>query len=125
MSRASTAATVRAVKYFLLLAFALLAACENTRTRKDPDSDKVSRKYTQLTVTDPRGDVISEWIAEGHVKKFDQGYTIKAVERHTAPPSPTTSQYPNGRISSVVGPNIILEDVEKPDWLKKLDGEKK
>ena len=121
MSRASPAATFRAVKYFLLLAFALLAACETTR----PEKESPTQKYTKITVTDPQGDLISEWIAEGHVKKFDQGYTIKAVERHTAPPSPTTSQYPNGRISSVVGPNIILEDVEKPDWLKKLDGEKK
>ncbi len=123
MSRGNTAATVRAVKYFLLLAFAFLAACENTRTRKDSDSDKDPQKYTKVTVTDPRGELISEWIAEGRVKKFDQGYTIKAVERHTAPPSPTTAQYPNGRISSVVGPYIILEDVEKPDWLKRLDGE--
>ena len=124
MSRAHAAATVRAVKYLLLLAFALLAGCETTRT-KDSDADKDGRKYTKLTVTDLTGDIVSEWIAEGRVKKADQGYTIKAVERHTAPPDPTTSHYPNGRISTVAGQNIILEDVEKPEWLKKLDGEKK
>ena len=124
MSRTSTAATVRAVKYFLLLAFALLAACENTRTKMESDSANDSRKYTKLSVTDPSGDLISEWIAEGHVKKADQGYTIKAVERRTPGPYPTDSQYPNGRVSSVVGPNIVLEDIEKPDWLKKLDEKK-
>ena len=124
MSHPRVAATVRPVKYFLLLAFALLAGCENTRTRKEPDADGDSRKYTKLSVTDPSGDLISEWIAEGSVKKSDQGYTIKAVERRTPGPYPTDSQYPNGRVSSVVGPNIVLEDVEKPDWLKKLDEKK-
>ncbi len=113
------------VKYLLLLALALLAGCETTRTRKNPDADNDDRKYTRLTVTDLRGDIVSEWIAEGRVKKADQGYTIKAVERHTAPPDPTHSKYPNGRISTVAGQNIILEDVEKPGWLRKLDGEKR
>ena len=124
MSHPRAAATVHAVKYFLLLAFALLASCENTRTRKEPDADGDSRKYTKLSVTDPSGDLISEWIAEGSVKKSDQGYTIKAVERRTPGPYPTDSQYPNGRVSTVVGPNIVLEDIEKPDWLKKLDEKK-
>ena len=125
MSRARAAATFRAVKYLLLLAFALLAGCETTRTQKNSDADKDGRKYTKLTVTDLTGDIVSEWIAEGRVKKCDQGYTIKAVERHSGPPNPTESKYPNGRISTVAGQNIILEDVEKPEWLKKLDGEKK
>ena len=124
MSHPRAAATVHAVKYFLLLAFALLASCENTRTRKEPDADGDSRKYTKLSVTDPSGDLISEWIAEGSVKKSDQGYTIKAVERRTPGPYPTDSQYPNGRVSTVVGPNIVLEDIKKPDWLKKLDEKK-
>ena len=125
MSGPRASATVRAVKYFLLLAFALLAACENTGTRKNSDSDKGALKYTKLTVTDLTGDLVSEWIAEGRVKKADQGYTIKAIERRTAPPLATQSKYPNGRISTVAGQNIILEDVAKPDWLRKLDGEKK
>ncbi len=117
MSRTGAAANVRAVKYAPLLAIALLAGCENTSTRKESSQDK----YTKITVTDPSGDVISEWIAEGPVKKNEQGYTIHAVERRTPGPYPTDSQYPNGRMSAVVGPNIVLEDTEKPDWLKKLD----
>ena len=112
-----TAATLRAVKYAPLLAIALLAGCENTSTRKESSHDK----YTKITVTDPQGDVISEWIAEGPVKKNEQGYTIHAIERRTPGPYSTDSQYPNGRMSTVVGPNIVLEDTEKPDWLKKLD----
>ena len=122
MSRARAAASFRVVKYLLLLAFALLAGCETNKTK---GFDKDSSKYTKLTVTDLTGDVVSEWIAEGQVKKCDQGYTVKAVERRTAPPDPTRSKYPNGRMSTVVGQNIILEDVEKPEWLKKLDGEKR
>jgi hypothetical protein len=111
------AATVRPVKYVLLLAIVLLAGCETAKHKKDVG------KYTRLTITDPSGDLISEWIAEGHVKKTEQGYEIMAIERRTAPPYPITSQYPNGRRSTIVGPNIILEEIEKPRWLKKLDHE--
>ena len=119
MSRQPAAATLRPVKYVLLLAFTLLAACETTR----PDKESSPKKYTRFTVTDPSGDLISEWIAEGHFKKADQGYEIRAVERRSAPPFPVKSEYPNGRHATVVGPNIVLETIEKPDWLKKLDGE--
>lgn len=108
------------MKYVLLLAIALLAGCETNKHKKDSDCGK----YTRITVTDPSGDLISEWIAEGHVKKTEQGYEVMAVERRTAPPYPVTSQYPNGRRSTIIGPNIVLEDIEKPDWLKRLDHEK-
>ena len=111
---------MRTVNYAILLAIALLAGCENTSTRNETST----AKYTKISVTDPSGDLISEWIAEGPVKKADQGYTIHAVERRTPGPYPTDSQYPNGRMSSVVGPNIVLKDIEKPDWLKKLDEKK-
>ncbi len=107
------------MKYFLLLAFALLAACETTRSDKEPSH----QKYTRITVTDVGGDLISEWIAEGRVKKSEQGYTIRAVERRSGPPNPQVNQYPNGRISTVTGQNIVLEETEKPEWLRKLDGE--
>jgi hypothetical protein len=117
LSRLRTAAIVRPVKYALLLAFLFLAGCETTKSDKDANRGK----YTKFTVTDASGDIMSEWIAEGRFKRSDQGYEITAVERHSAPPYPVISQYPNGRHATVVGPNIVLERVEKPDWLKKLD----
>lgn len=102
------------MKYLLLLSLVLLAGCGTTNSRGKVD-------YTRLTVTDPSGDLIAEWIAEGKVKKTDLGYDIKAVERHSSPPFPTTNHYPNGRAATVVGPNIVLETVGKPDWLRQLD----
>ena len=106
------------MKYALLLAL-LLAGCETTKS----DKDFFPKKYTKFTVTDPSGDMISEWIAEGRFKKSEQGYEIRAIERRTPAPDPTDSQYPNGRHATVVGPNIVIETIEKPDWLRKLDGE--
>jgi hypothetical protein len=105
------------VKYIPLLAFVLLAGCETT-----PHSEERG-KYTKLTVTDLAGDPVSEWIAEGHVSPVEQGYQIRAVERKTAPPQSMAMRYPNGRTATVAGQNIILEEVPKPDWLKKLDDE--
>lgn len=102
------------MKYFLLLALALLAGCEAT----SPDG-KI--RYTRLSVTDPSGDRIAEWIAEGRVKKTEQGYDIQAIERRSGPPFPLTTRYPNRRPASVVGTHIILEEIDKPDWLGKLD----
>ena len=104
------------MKYLLLLAFALLAGCETPLPMN-------KTHYTRLTVTDPSGDPVAEWVAEGRVKKTDQGYDIQAVERKSGPPYPISTHYPNRRAATVVGPNIVLEDIEKPDWLGKLDRE--
>jgi hypothetical protein len=104
------------VKYFLSLALALLAGCE-------APSPTGKIKYTKLTVTDVRGDLIAEWVAEGRVKKTDLGYDIQAVERKSGPPYSVSMRYPNRRFASVVGPNIVLEEVEKPDWVQKLDAD--
>ena len=116
LSRASRTATVRRVKYLLLLCLILLTGCETTK----PSSGNV--EYTRITVTDLTGDLISEWIAEGRVKKVEQGYEITAIERQSGPPFPTTSHYPNGRKATVTGPNIVLEKMGKPVWLQELDG---
>ena len=114
------------VKYIPLLALILLASCE-TPQRKG----KVA--YTKLTVTDTSGDLIAEWVAEGRVKKSgaargalvksEEGYTIMAVERLSGAPYPQHLRYPNRRVATVVGPNIVLEKIGKPDWLKELDDE--
>jgi hypothetical protein len=114
------------VKYLPLLAVVLLAGCETLQNNKEVE-------YTKLTVTDPSGQLVAEWIAEGRVRKAgsaagslkrpDEGYDIMAVERRTSPPHPLTLRYPNRRAATVVGPNIVLEKIEKPEWLKQLDSE--
>lgn len=115
------------MKYLLLLALSFLVGCHATVHDRDmarqTHNQKHGQKYTKLTVTDLGGDLVSVWIAEGPVKKSDLGYTIRAVERQSAPPFPVVNHYPNGRVSTVAGQNIVLEDIKKPDWLRKLDGE--
>ena len=102
------------MKYFLLLAFALLAGCEST----SPDG---KTKYTRIVATDPSGDRIAEWIAEGRVKKTDQGYDIQAVERKSGQPFPISTRFPNRRAATVVGTHIVLEEIDKPAWLSTID----
>ncbi len=100
-------ATNRSVKYLSLAAALLcLSGCAT---------------FTQITVTDLHGDPISTWLAEGKVRKGGGGYIIKALERTTPPPYPTTNRYPNGRIATVVGPNIVLQEVEKPAWVDEME----
>lgn len=99
-----------AVKFLPLLAFVFLTGCQT---------------YTRLTVTDHQGDRIADWVAEGRVKKVEQGYAIKAVERHSGPPNEVVNKYPNGWHTTVVGPNIVRQPVDKPQWLAELDAEKK
>jgi hypothetical protein len=77
--------------------------------------------YTRLTVTEFDGAPVSEWVAEGWVRKVDQGYAIRAVERHVAGPPPVTRRFPNGWRTLVVGANILREEIDKPAWLVALD----
>jgi hypothetical protein len=99
-------ATFRAVKYLSLLAMLALTGCQT---------------FTHISVTDLQGDPISDWIAEGRVRKVEEGYLIKAVERRTPPPFPTLNRYPNGRAATVVGPNITFQEIDKPDWIADLE----
>lgn len=103
-------ASIQVVKFLSLFAFAFLTGCQT---------------YTKFTVTDHQGERIADWIAEGSVKKVEQGYEIKAVERHSGPPDVVVNKYPNGWRTTVVGPNIVRQPVEKPAWLVALDAEKK
>ena len=77
--------------------------------------------YTRLTVTNFDAEKVSEWIAEGPVRRVDQGYVIRAVERRTEGAFPVVLRFPNGWKTTVVGTNIIQEDTDKPDWLVALD----
>ena len=103
---------MRGMKYLALLALAALTALTGCQT-----------PYTKFTVTDYQGHQVAEWIAEGAVKKTDQGYAIKAVERTSREPNPVNTHYPNGWAAKVVGPNIVRQRVDKPAWLVELDGQ--
>lgn len=106
LPKSNPPASFRAVKYLSLLALLFLSGCET---------------FTHIAVTDLSGAPISDWVAEGRVKKVEEGYLIKAVERTTPGPYPTRNRYPNGRVATVVGPNIILQEIEKPEWIAELE----
>lgn len=109
LSRKKPPDSFRSVKFFPLLAIALLTGCQT--------------HYTKFTVSDYQGARTATWVAEGHYSHNEQGYWIKAVERVSGPPNVVNNRYPNGWKALVVGPNIVHEAVEKPQWLRDLDGE--
>jgi hypothetical protein len=100
-------ATFRRVKYLTLIALVALTGCQT--------------RYTRLNVTDYTGTRLATWVAEGPVKKHEQGYSIRAVERRSGGAYPITSRYANGLRAIVTGPNITREEIEKPAWLEELD----
>jgi hypothetical protein len=105
-------ASFRAVKFLpFLAAVVLLAGCQTP--------------YTKFTVTDFQGKRIATWVAEGHYSHIElgSGYRIRAVERVSGEPNPVISRYPNGWKTIVTGPNIIREEIAKPEWLQELDGD--
>lgn len=74
-------------------------------------------EYTQLRVTNPRGEVIADWVARGHVGQTETGYCITALQRTDGYPYPITARYPDGWRVTVVGPNIHRWPCAKPAWL--------
>jgi hypothetical protein len=100
-------ASFRRVKYLALFALITLTGCQT--------------RYTRLNITDYTGTRLATWIAEGPVKKHEQGYVIRAVERTSGGAYPVNSRYANGLRAVVTGPNITRERIEKPLWLEELD----
>jgi hypothetical protein len=80
--------------------------------------DYSTETYYRVLVTDPRGHLIADWIAKGHVHRIETGYRFRAVERLTAPPWPKLIRYPRGRIVEASGPNITVTRCAKPLWLE-------
>ena len=78
--------------------------------------------YTHLRVTNPRGEVIADWVATGHVSHVDEGYRITALERTDGPPSHGTVRFPDGWRVTVVGPYIHRWRCEKPTWFEIGEG---
>jgi hypothetical protein len=95
------------MKFLPLFALLALAGCQTT--------------YTRLTVTNFDGERVSDWVAEGPVRRTEQGYAIRAVERSVEGAHPVTRRFPNGWRTIVVGANILQEEVAKPAWLESLD----
>ena len=92
----------------LLAALPLLAGCET--------------HYTRLRVTNPRGELVSDWVARGPVWHTEAGYRVTAVERTEGCPFPSTARYPDGWQTIVAGANIHRWRCAKPAWLDDEDG---
>ena len=84
--------------------------------------------YYRIVETNVRGEWLVAWEAEGRVRhthsKFqeDDGSAFSAVSRkvYTSKP-PYEIRYPLGRRVMVSAPHILVEPIDKPAWLKKLD----
>jgi hypothetical protein len=116
------AAIVPRVKFFQtlfpLLALLLLNGCAATPIGRPVYHEN----YRRITVTDYRGKLVAEWIAEGNVWRRGQGYRFRAVQRISGPPFVTTAHYPLGRRVEISGPHIVIAPCGKPDWLYAIDG---
>jgi len=86
-----------------LLTLSFFAGCEST--------------YTTLRVTNPRGELISDWVARGFIWHVEEGWRITAVQRTDGPPYPKTTHYPDGWRTTVVGPYVHHWRCAKPAWL--------
>jgi hypothetical protein len=91
-----------------LLALPFLGGCETT--------------YTELRVTNPRGELIADWIARGPIWKIEEGWRVTAVQRTDGPPNRGTTYYPDGWRTTVVGPYVHHWHCEKPAWLDNDNG---
>jgi hypothetical protein len=97
----------------LLCSFAALTALVGCSTLNDLSQET----YYRVHVTDPRGKLIADWVADGHVKRIEGGYRFRAVERISGPPWPKHIRYPHGRVVEASGPNIVVTRCPKPLWL--------
>lgn len=93
-----------------LAAATLLAGCLSTHPR-----------YTRLRVTNPRGELIADWVAVGPITRVENGYRTTAVERTSGPPYSTLTRYPDGWPTTAVGPNISHWHCPAPDWLQEFE----
>ncbi len=110
---------MKALSFLLLAGVLFVTGCQSPRA----DSKGSQTEFTKFRVTNYRGDLIADWVAEGKYQKTDRdGYLIKAVERTSGPPYSQTTRYPNGWNTTVAGPHIIHWLCPKPRWLAEMDG---
>ena len=105
-----------------LLPLLALAACIGCAGPTPLGRSGSPQRYSRVTVTNPRGLLVAEWIAEGPVKARGEGYRFRTVQRVSAPPFSVVSRYPLGRVVWITGPNITVAPSGKPVWLYDLDG---
>jgi len=116
---------VRAVKFprlaliCLLLPLLLATGCQSAYMERKLGPFK---RYYHVRVTNPRGELIADYISEGRVARTERGFVFKAVERTTHPPEQMNIRYPRARRIEVGGPNIVVARTQKPLWLYHLDG---
>jgi hypothetical protein len=104
-----------------LLALVCFAACEDVppivTSHHRPET------YYLVEVTNPRGELVADWVAEGHVwQTAAHYYRFRAVERNTGGPYPQQIRYPDGRFEETSGANIHVIPCGKPLWLYESDG---
>lgn len=109
---------VRRVKFLrhMLLALGAVIAISGCQTRRG------NVEYTKFRVTNYRGELVANWIAEGSTRRVGDSFKIRAVERTSGAPYPQTTRYPNGWKTTVAGPHIVYWRCGKPLWLYELDG---
>ena len=108
----------RLVLLFLLATLIATTGCSSYWARySDP-----ARMYYRVRVTNPRGELIADYIAENRPSRTERGYRFKAVERLSSPPYQLEMRYPRGRTIEVAGPNIVVTRCGKPLWLYHVDG---
>jgi hypothetical protein len=103
------------VTFIRLLVLALMACsfagCQTGSPLINPG------KYYRVRVTDPRGILVADWIAEGYVARTEYGYRFRAVERLAGGAFPQRARYPYGRHVEATGPNITVSRCGQPYWL--------
>jgi hypothetical protein len=108
----------RPVLIAFLLPLLLLPGCQSYFERKHGPL----KKYYRVRVTNPRGELVADYISEGKPSRTERGFVFKAMERTSHPPEQLTLRYPHGRRIEVAGPNIVVARSGKPLWLYEIDG---
>jgi hypothetical protein len=102
-----------------LLALVCFPGCETPLVVSHPWPEK----YYLVEVTNPRGELVADWIAEGHVWQTAANYyRFHAVERNTGGPYPQHIRYPDARYEEASGANIHVIPCGKPLWLYEAEG---
>ncbi len=112
-------AAVRLLLLLLLIIPGLFAGCDTAPIVVHP----WHKTYHLVRVTNPRGELVADWIAVGKVfRTAADTYHFRAVERDTAPPYAQEIHYPDAHPVEVNGANILVTPCGKPLWLYELEG---